>query len=288
MVQFSNSVYEGMVREFLSDTFYVANRSNRGKISTIRSYTEVIVRRILDLPIDRKITLGDKEIRKELARVSNNNAVLLRAINIICDDGGDYTHTQVIETPTDELVQRNIDCLFDLYAYLLIAYFEKYRFGSNSRVLSAFSTLPPIIRYKTLKYLYEKDQENIAIIDKFSLAILKSFNREVALEWLEENKNMLINISSISKEAKKEYIDKGVGEILQILDRNMYDFCLAKINLVGRSIDKSGKAYEDFEEAIDIYKQNGIISTDSEEEKEFNSIMEFLYLGRKSKNHIPQ
>lgn len=288
MTQFSNSVYEEMVREFLSDTFYVANRSNRGKISTIRSYTEVIVRKILDLPIDRKITLGDKEIRKELARVSNNNSVLLRAINIICDNGGDYTHTQVIEAPKDELVQRNIDCLFDLYAYLLIEYFEKYRFGSNSRVLSAFSTLPPIIRYKTLKYLYKNDQENIAIIDKLSLAILKSYNMEKALRWLEENKSLLVNISSISKEAKKEYIDKGIGGILQIIDMNMYDLCLTKINLVGRSIEKNGKAYEDFEEAVDIYKQEGIISTDSAEEKEFNSIMEFLYLGRKSKNHIPQ
>lgn len=63
----------------------------------------------------------------------------------------------------------------------------------------------------------------------------------------------------------------------------MYDMCLMKVNSVGNSIEKNGKMYEDFEDAIDVYRQNGIIAEESLEIEEFNSIMEFLYLGRKSK-----
>lgn len=38
----------------------------------------------------------------------------------------------------------------------------------------------------------------------------------------------------------------------------------------------------DFESAIEYYQSIGPIQGDSDEIKEFNSIMEFLYLGRKS------
>lgn len=283
MEKFDNKVYEEMVTELLSDAFYLKNRSNRGKISTIRSYSEVIVRRILNIPQNEKITLGDKNIKRELAKISNNNSLLLKAINIICDDGGDYTHTQVIESPSDELVQKIIDCLFDLYAYLLIAYFEKYTFGSNSKVLSAFSTLPPIIRYKVLNYLYEIECDNIAIIDKLVLSILKSFDKETALVWIEKRKDELVNMSSISKETRELYVNIRDERILAFIEMNMYDLCLMKVNSVGKIIERYGKPYEDFEEAIDVYRENGIIAEESLGIEEFNSIMEFIYLGRKSK-----
>ena len=38
-----------------------------------------------------------------------------------------------------------------------------------------------------------------------------------------------------------------------------------------------------FESALPYYKQYGIIDEDSEEIKEFNDIMDFLYLGRRTK-----
>ena len=43
--------------------------------------------------------------------------------------------------------------------------------------------------------------------------------------------------------------------------------------------------YRTFEEALPYYSKNGIIPDDgSEEVREFNDMMEFLYLGRKSES----
>lgn len=45
--------------------------------------------------------------------------------------------------------------------------------------------------------------------------------------------------------------------------------------------------YIDFESALSYYKQYGIVDEeDSEEIKEFNDIMDFLYLGRRTKFKI--
>lgn len=66
----------------------------------------------------------------------------------------------------------------------------------------------------------------------------------------------------------------------------MYVLCLEKVNLVANQIDKAGLLYNDFESAIIYYQKNGIVEGDSPEVKEFNSIMEFLYLGRKAQKDI--
>lgn len=54
------------------------------------------------------------------------------------------------------------------------------------------------------------------------------------------------------------------------------------MNLVAQNINENGKLYIDFESAIEYYQGIGPVHGDSDEIKEFNSIMEFLYLGRKS------
>lgn len=57
-----------------------------------------------------------------------------------------------------------------------------------------------------------------------------------------------------------------------------------KIKKIGNEIDSKGHLYIDFESALPYYKQYRIINEDSEEIKEFNDIMDFLYFGRKTKN----
>ncbi|WP_318066253.1 hypothetical protein [Clostridium boliviensis] len=47
--------------------------------------------------------------------------------------------------------------------------------------------------------------------------------------------------------------------------------------------EKNGKVYNDFEGVLIYYKQYGKVDGEISEVLEFNSIMEFLYLGRKSK-----
>ena len=286
MTVFSNDIYRQRVNDFINDAFYVENISNSGKIAIIRSYAEVVVRRILKFPVENQMTLGDREVIKALAKKSNNNTMLLRAINVIKGNGGNFTHTQVVFTASNELVEETLDSLYDLYAYLLIEYFEKYRFGSNMEVVISFSTLPPIIRYKTLCYLYEQDKENVILIDKLALAMIKTFDKQAGLQWLEEKKDELQELSCCSKEMQTEIKAKIGDDFLDFINMNMYDSCYMKITTVGNDIEKKGKAYVNFEESIEYYKYGGIVDGESLEIIEFNSIMEFLYLGRRSKNEL--
>lgn len=203
--------------------------------------------------------------------------------------GSKCTHTQLTREITEEDVKTVIASLFNLYAYLLIDYFEKYEFGTNLEIVHKFSILPPIIRHLTLEYLYSKYPENIMIIDKLSLVILKALNKETAIKWIEERKEELKITPSVTKNAEKDIIEKVGEELARIIIStapNMYDLCIERINLVADDISKNGKLYNDFESAIDYYRMNGTVSGESSDIKEFNSIMEFLYLGRKSKNEL--
>ena len=66
----------------------------------------------------------------------------------------------------------------------------------------------------------------------------------------------------------------------------MYDLCYDEIIRLGGEIEKKGNLYIDFDESIDYYKRGGIVEGETLEIQEFNSIMEFLYLGRKSKGEL--
>ena len=67
---------------------------------------------------------------------------------------------------------------------------------------------------------------------------------------------------------------------------NMYELCSERVELVASEINKSGKLYNDFESAMPFYQEAGIVNGVSPEVKEFNSIMEFLYLGREPQKAI--
>lgn len=141
----------------------------------------------------------------------------------------------------------------------------------------------------TLEYLYDKYPENIMIIDKLSLVTLKAVNKESAIEWIEARKEKLIDIPSVSKEAENDIIEKvgeEIGKIIMTAAPNMYALCIERVNLVVGDIENNGKQYNDFEGAIDYYKELGPLCGDSPTIDEFNSIMNFLYLGRKSRNEL--
>ncbi|MBN1042904.1 hypothetical protein DVW07_12670 [Clostridium botulinum] len=287
MTEFNNEAYEALVNDLINDAFYLEGASLRGTIAKIRQYAEVVVRRILNLPKKTKVTLGDERIISRIK--TKNNTLLLNAIKTINKMGSKCTHTKLTREITEEDVKTVIDSLFNLYAYLLINYFEKYEFGTNLEIVRKFSILPPIIRHLTLEYLYSKYPENIIIIDKLSLVILKALNKEAAIKWIEERKEKLKTIPSVTKNAEKDIIEKCGEDLARVIVStapNMYDLCTERINLVADDISKNGNLYNDFESAIDYYRMSGIISGESSDIKEFNSIMEFLYLGRKSKNEL--
>lgn len=284
MSNFNNETFKALVEDIINDTFYM-NSSLRGKTARIRQYAEVVIRKILDYSDEEFLTLGHKKITAEL-RKKKNNDIIFDAINVINKYGSSSIHTQHVKDITLKNYEDSLDALFDLFAFLLIDYFEKYEFGSQPRVVYAFSILPPIIRYKTLNALYinPNHKDNIEIIDKLCLAILKAFDFNTAYDWVEMERASLIKKKTISKkfeiELRKKMEDDVIDELLSQYP-NMYDLCKDKILKVGLAIQENGRLYDSFESALPYYKEKGIIQGSLPEIKEFNSIMEFLYMGRK-------
>ena len=283
MRKFINDDYEILARDLIKDAFYVEGRSYRGKISQIRQLTEVIVRKLLDIEPSQKITLGKYDIQQQIKNLDNHSLVL-DAIEIINKNGSNYTHTEKRNEVSEEEYSLILDKLFDLLSIFHINYFTKYKFGSDNKIISVFSLLPPIIRYKVLTFLHEKDPQNIAIIDKLTLVILKAFGEQEARAWIEQKKTELIEMPIMSQEVinslKKEVGAESLAAIQKSSHANMYELCKNKIAEVGAIIKKNGTLYSDFESALLFYKKSGILIGDDPAIHEFNDIMNFLYLGR--------
>lgn len=284
MSNFNNHEYQSLTTDLIGDIFYT-DTSYRGKISTIRQYAEIIIRKILDVEPNQKLTLGQSDIQNRIKSLPNHE-FLERATDAIRGKGNLSTHTQYLDNLTSEDFENIVDSLFDMLSYLLINYFEKYEFGSRNDVMSSFSLLPPIIRYKVLSFLNKKYPDNISVIDKFVLATMKAISVDEAKKWIEEHKEILINMSAMSVKAFDETTKYQGAEIAQFLwdsAPNMYELSKQKIASVGADINAKGVIYSDFETALPYYKEKGILIGDEPEIKEFNDIMNFLYLGRKEK-----
>ena len=285
MSNFNNNEYQSLVADIIGDTFY-KDISLSGKISFIRKYAEVIIRKILDINPSQAVTLGASNIQNRLERLPNHEFIEM-AVETIRGKGNQSIHTQHLAGFAPEDFDKVIDALFDMLSFLLINYFEKYDFGSRNDVLYSFSLLPPIIRYKVLMFLYRKHPNNISVIDKLVLATVKAFSIDEAIEWMEKEKDALVQMGTVTEKAYNEIVEKGGVELAEIIrsssPANMYLLCRMKISQVGGVINSRGVLYSDFESALPHYKSKGILMGDDLETKEFNDIMNFLYLGRKEK-----
>lgn len=281
---FRNEAYNDLVSDLILDAFYI-DRPNRGKIASIRQYAEVVIRKILDLSESDKVTLGERTIVNKLKELSDDNQFLLSSIDTIRLVGNKCIHTQEIGPITEQDVLNCIDSLFKIYASLFVLYFKKYKFGTNNEVMSAFSILPPIIRYLVLNELYQENSDNLSIIDKLSLVLLKAFDKDKALSWIETRKEKLSQTLPYTEEWI-EYLKNTQGEFVarQIINnapKNMYVVCIDRISEVEQIIKKNGLLYNNFEQAKQLYLDKGTLAGNEYEILEFNSIMEFVYLGRK-------
>lgn len=275
MTNFNNHEYEALATDIVGDIF-CSDSSNRSKIANARSYAELILRKILNIAPSQPLTLGATTINRKIKKLPDYE-FLDSALQTIRSEGNTYSHTQEMSPPTEEDLRKIIDCLFDMLSYPLIVYFEKYEFGLTPEVLTSFSLLPPIIRYKVLSFLHKKYPSNIFIIDKLALAILKAFDAETAEKWVESKKDSLIQMKAI--------LNPPTDPILQLLPcPDMYHLCREKIETLKRSPGQI--SYSDFESALPHYKKHGILSGDNPEITEFNDIMDFLYLGRRLDNDI--
>ena len=206
MKKFNNKSYETLVNDLIGDTFY-CGISYRGRVAKIRQYTEVIVRKLIDYDPDKGITLGKHCIEKRIHSIPNY-CFIKDSLENIRNYGNDDSHTQKRDVVTEDEYNRVVDSLFNMLSILLINYFDKYKFGSNEEVMFSFSLLPPIIRYKVLSYLYEKDSENISVIDKLVLSIMKAYDIDTAKKWIEKEKENLILKKAITDNAYNDLIEK--------------------------------------------------------------------------------
>jgi len=280
--KFNNKSYEALVNDLIGDSFY-CGISYRGRVAKIRQYTEVIVRKLIDYDPDKRITLGKHCIEKRIHSIPNY-CFIKDSLENIRNYGNDDSHTQKRDVVTEDEYNRVVDSLFNMLSILLINYFDKYKFGSNEEVMFSFSLLPPIIRYKVLNYLYEKDSENISVIDKLVLSIMKAYDIDTAKKWIEKEKENLILKKAITDNAYNDLIEK-MGQlghhIYENIIPNMYESCKQKILSFEKNNMEKNKLYLDFESALPYYKENGVLFKDDEESNEFNDIMYFLYMGRK-------
>lgn len=288
MNKFNNETFKEMTTDCINDAFYVKGITNRGKLKVIRQLAEIVLRRILDFSESEFLTLGKSQIRELVKEKTNNNEFLINSIDNIKLLGNGATHTQNVNVFKDNEFDESVDSLFNMYAYLLITYFEEYEFGYNNSIMSAFSILPPVIRFKVLNYLYENNYNyNVYVIDKLVLSILKTKTKQDAIIWIVDKKKVLEQMSSVSEEARKNLknsLDNETADFIIATSPNMYDLCNEKIELVSSQIEVKGKRYSTFENAKGLYKELGIVHGDTIEITKFNLIMEFLYMGRKEES----
>ena len=314
MESFDNSEYAYLISELLHNVHYIKT-SNRDKIKELGAYAEILVRKLLDIGNDYQITLGqiEREYNKKKQTPIGNKLhglddelrnKLFETIKQIALLRNKATHTQYTGKFSDEEVGEVEDAILDLYALIFIQYFMdiKVDIYTSGEVLRGFSFLPPIIRYRTWNYLFEKNKNNIQtvdklhliqVVDKLCLSTIKTYDKKRAYEWLEDNAEAIRAIPHPNEDEIRKYIQtRGIevhlGAYCVELDfqnhKNIYDLLLSKINNPNTSKNESGKMYGDFEEAIKFYEAHkDSIQGDSEEIKKFCSLIEFVYIGRKPK-----
>lgn len=134
--------------------------------------------------------------------------------------------------------------------------------------------------------MYDNDNENLCVIDKLSLAILKAFDENKAEEWLNERRDELYRMQSVTEAAAldlEKKLGKEVARAIVEKAPNMYNLCCDRIRDVAAVIKEKGKLYDDFESAIELYREKGIVDGEAVEVVEFNSLMEFVYIGRQAR-----
>ncbi|WP_313129519.1 hypothetical protein [Anaerocolumna sp.] len=301
MKEFDDYEYSTMICDLIHDMEYI-EKSNRGKVATIRQYAEVVVRKILNIGSDTQLTLGQVGYKKSfLDKIElleeKLGRKLLDCIEKIRPTGNDGTHTQYTESFTDTQVAELEDALLDLYSILFLKFFTSVKIDLcfNPHVLSLFSLLPPVVREKTWQYLYELDNNNIIVADKLCLSIIKTHGKDSAFAWLEENRTQLESIPYPTEAEKHSYLiahrdlhDPSQSIFTLNFDGhdNIYDLLKCKTEDKSTSINESGKLYSNFEEAISHYqKQINLyylydLFNGNEELTEINALVQFAYIGR--------
>ena len=285
--QYSDDEYSAMITAIIGDIYYVEGLSNDTKIARLRTLSEYIIRRLLKHNPNNNLLLGDERTINALKRDNVKETFFWNAYRTVQHSGNDSTHSKKTILATDEDFQQVSDAVIELYAYLFYRFFLKYEFGSNPRIMTSFSLLPPCFRFIVLKELLYNGHENMEIIGKLRLAVVKAKGIEEAIKWVEEEKQTLerIKVPYSSDDMTIKIMVYGMENIIKVMEEmqeNAYDFLLREIPSIPY-FSKELQPYTTFETAKAYYLSQGLVPEFSSDAIEFNELMEYIYTGRKEK-----
>lgn len=125
MDKFTNEQYKFQVHAILKDIF-LTDMSYDGKIARLGTYAEIIVRKMLNIPIKEKMTIGGPEVIKKIQGMPyfDERKIVFDTIN---EFGSERTHTEREAEETEdkfELVSKDNfyqmnDSLLELMAFFV-------------------------------------------------------------------------------------------------------------------------------------------------------------------------
>ena len=297
---FENSDYEILISDLIFDIYY-SELSISSRLVLLRKMTELITRRFLNLGMGEKMELGDitspeKNPKYKTTERLNNVDKLLRkdfesTVNKLREIGNKYSHTQNHKISNLEEWIEAENLIWDLFSYLFVQYFLKYNLSlkSDKNVLSMFSQLPTDIRFRTLQKLFEiKGYDNIQLIDKYLLAMVKSKGWEEVYFWLISHRKEIQSMSYPSENEIIEYIDDFDEDELSLPLRKFQNvFGLLSSVLRNPKVKSvSGGIYDTFEEAVKYFYEENLETylSATREQIEFRELLYFCFIGRTPTN----
>lgn len=297
---FENSDYEILISDLIFDIYY-SELSISSRLVLLRKMTELITRRFLNLGMGEKMELGDitspeKNPKYKTTERLNNVDKLLRkdfesTVNKLREIGNKYSHTQNHKISNLEEWIEAENLIWDLFSYLFVQYFLKYNLSlkSDKNVLSMFSQLPTDIRFRTLQKLFEiKGYDNIQLIDKYLLAMVKSKGWEEAYFWLISHRKEIQSMSYPSENEIIEYTDDFDEDELSLPLRKFQNvFGLLSSVLRNPKVKSvSGGIYDTFEEAVKYFYEENLETylSATREQIEFRELLYFCFIGRTQTN----
>ncbi len=297
---FENSDYEILISDLIFDIYY-SELSISSRLVLLRKMTELITRRFLNLGMGEKMELGDitspeKNPKYKTTERLNNVDKLLRkdfesTVNKLREIGNKYSHTQNHKISNLEEWIEAENLIWDLLSYLFVQYFLKYNLSlkSDKNVLSMFSQLPTDIRFRTLQKLFEiKGYDNIQLIDKYLLAMVKSKGWEEAYFWLISHRKEIQSMGYPSENEIIEYTDDFDEDELSLPLRKFQNvFGLLSSVLRNPKVKSvSGGIYDTFEEAVKYFYEENLETylSATREQIEFRELLYFCFIGRTQTN----
>lgn len=294
--EFEIDDFNELISILIQDSYY-SKTSNRTKLTLLRQYSEIIIRKIINMGEGEPLLLGDVLHPKKGTKVHEKLQLIEKwrlkefqeIIQKVASWGNKHSHTQSISIGTVEDVRQAENTILELVAFLFIDYFLEYpiHLFTDRVILRAFSFLPPILRFKVLSYLYKKaNGRNVVLVDKLLLSLVKTKGKNYTSDWLEQNQEDLIKVDYPNQKTIEDFYSFCDFEVtIQLSNyKNIYELWKDKINDPRILSNESGQLYKNFEEALYYYKQNRIedMLHDSIEREKFRDLLNFVYVGRKA------